>query len=118
MNLYENIKNNLKEAKTKKEMPTGEEIIKVFKETYKEYVEDHSDVPDYWDFSVDPDDLVVINIPWGDWKHDHMRCDDVMKLTAEKLGLTFEDGWGEQEPYEEDGSDTYSAEHIWEFELL
>ena len=37
---------------------------------------------------------------------------------AEKLGLTFEDGWGEQEPYEGDGSDTYSAEHIWEFELL
>ena len=47
------------------------------------------------------DTRVMVEIHWGDWKHDHLRCDDLMK--AKGYGLV------EEEVTEEDGSDCYSA---------
>ena len=47
------------------------------------------------------DDRVMVDISWGDWKHDHIRCDKLM----ENLGYTLV----EEEVTEEDGSDCYSA---------
>ena len=47
------------------------------------------------------DDRVMVDISWGDWKHDHLRCDDLM----EDLGYALV----EEEVTEEDGSDCYSA---------
>lgn len=49
---------------------------------------------------------LVINIEWGDWKHDHKRCDYVM---AKKNYLCVE-----EEVTEENGSDCYSANHYYE----
>ena len=45
--------------------------------------------------------LINIDIHWGDWKHEHLYCDDLM----EELGydLVYE------EVTEENGSDSYSA---------
>ena len=46
---------------------------------------------------------IVVSISWGDWKHEHLWARDLMSF----LGYT-EIG---SKVTEEDGSDTYSAEH-------
>lgn len=46
---------------------------------------------------------LVVSISWGDWKHDHLWAKDLMSY----LGY-IEVG---SKVTEEDGSDTYSAEH-------
>lgn len=48
---------------------------------------------------------VAINIEWGDWKHEHGWCDELMK----KMGFTLNN----EEVTEEDGSDCYSAIHYY-----
>ena len=47
--------------------------------------------------------VMVVDISWGDWKHDHLWARDLMSYL----------GYGEigSKVTEEDGSDTYSAEH-------
>ena len=47
------------------------------------------------------DTRVMVEIKWGDWKHEHLRCDDLMKAKGYSLV--------EEEVTEEDGSDCYSA---------
>ena len=47
--------------------------------------------------------MVHIEITWGDWKHDHARCDYLM----DQLGY----GFISAVETEEDGSDCYSAIH-------
>lgn len=47
------------------------------------------------------DTRVMVEIEWGDWKHDHLRCDALMELKGYTLV--------EEEVTEEDGSDCYSA---------
>ena len=48
---------------------------------------------------------VHIEIYWGDWKHDHWRCQYLM----EKFGYRQKS----EVITEEDGSDTYSAHHVY-----
>lgn len=49
------------------------------------------------------DNEVLICISWGDWKHEHLACEQIMK----KLGYVQV-----QEVITEDnGTDCYSAEH-------
>lgn len=52
------------------------------------------------DVSVD-DTRVMVELHWEDWKHGHLRCDDLMKAKGYSLV--------EYEVTEEDGSDCYSA---------
>ena len=47
------------------------------------------------------DTRVMVEIEWGDWKHDHLRCDALMKAKGYTLV--------EEEVTEEDGSDCFSA---------
>lgn len=47
------------------------------------------------------DTRVMVDISWGDWKHDHLYCDNLMKAKGYTLV--------EEEVTEEDGSDCYSA---------
>ena len=49
--------------------------------------------------------LYCILIEWGDWKHSHSYCENVMR----ELGYTFE---GET-IVEENGSDCYSSVHYY-----
>lgn len=49
------------------------------------------------------DGTYEVVIEWGDWKHDHIYCDELMK----ELGFELE---GEYE-LDEDGSDCYSSSH-------
>lgn len=47
--------------------------------------------------------VIQVAISWGDWKHDHMWCDDLMGyLGYHKIG---------EQVTEEDGSDCYSSIH-------
>ena len=54
-----------------------------------------SDVSEYGNGKVD------IVIEWGDWKHDHLYCDVIMKELGYELATETE--------LETDGSDCYSA---------
>ena len=46
---------------------------------------------------------VLVCIPWGDWKHEHLACKQMMK----RLGYTQV----QEVITENNGSDCYSAEH-------
>ena len=54
------------------------------------------------------DGLIEVEITWGDWKHDHLRCKWLAKEFFESKGLTSLVG---SRITEEDGSDCYSAIH-------
>lgn len=47
----------------------------------------------------------IVSISYGDWKHDHMWCDDLMQYLGYKCT--------EEEVTEENGSDCYSADHYY-----
>ena len=59
--------------------------------------------PDY--ISVDGD-YVLVKINWGDWKHDHARLDLVMEANFTVMLVDVK-------ITESDGSDCYSALHIY-----
>lgn len=49
--------------------------------------------------------IVVVNIDWGDWRHSHLWARDLMRyLGYVQVGVVVT---------EEDGSDCYSAEHTY-----
>lgn len=49
------------------------------------------------------DRTIEVVIEWGDWKHDHLLCDEIMSKNGYVL-------IGEYET-DEDGSDCYSSNH-------
>lgn len=61
-------------------------------------------VNDIWQTS---ENRIVVEILWGDWKHEHARCDWLVSQHGGKPSGTM--------VTEEDGSDTYSAYHFYKF---
>ena len=59
----------------------------------------------YCEWGVDPDGTVMIEIDWGDWKHDHLYTDYIMKQNGYRLT--------DECVTDEDGSDTYSSIHYY-----
>ena len=57
----------------------------------------------FTDVNTYTDGTYEVIIEWGDWKHDHILCNEVMA----ELGFELE---GEYE-LDEDGSDCYSSSH-------
>jgi hypothetical protein len=57
------------------------------------------------DFDTDLENVVYIEINWGDWKHDHLR----LRLIMEKYSFLC----AGEVVTEEDGSDCYSAVHTY-----
>ena len=51
------------------------------------------------------DGIIHVHITWGDWKHDHWRCDYIMSGLGYRLL--------NEVVTEEDGSDCYSALHTY-----
>lgn len=49
--------------------------------------------------------IVEVSISWGDWKHEHLRCDYLMQQIGFKAIS--------ENVTEEDGSDCYSATHYY-----
>lgn len=58
-----------------------------------------------WEYNEWEDGKVEVEIGWGDWKHDHLCCDHIMK----ENGYTLIN----EVVTEEDGSDTYSSIHYY-----
>lgn len=56
-----------------------------------------------WSHVYNDFDEIVVEIRWGDWKHDHLRT----KFIMDELGYRQVS----EEVTEEDGSDTYSSIH-------
>lgn len=56
-------------------------------------------------FFVSSPNMVIVDVKWGDWKHDHIR------LKYEMEQINFEQV--AEEVTEDNGSDTYSAQHIY-----
>jgi len=48
---------------------------------------------------------VCVEISWGDWKHDHLRCDYILKQSG-FLKVA-------EQVTEENGSDCYSSIHLY-----
>lgn len=61
--------------------------------------------PDLYEEKVGDEVMLAAHIEWGDWKHDHIYLDRVM----EGLGFSL---YGKYTT-EEDGSDCYSATHLY-----
>lgn len=57
---------------------------------------------------ADDDTFCEIEITWGDWKHDHLRCKWLVEEFAEANGLRCIHA---VHTTEEDGGDAYSAIH-------
>lgn len=55
-------------------------------------------------------DAIYFDIVWGDWKHDHMRLWHLMNKFFRERGYVIE---RDMEVTDEDGSDTFSAEHYY-----
>ena len=51
------------------------------------------------------EETVILSISWGDWKHDHGWCDNLMSY----IGYTCKD----EVVTEENGSDCYSSDHYY-----
>ena len=54
-------------------------------------------------------DMIAIEISWGDWKHEHLRLDWIMKENFDNIQSIH------KVTTEEDGSDCYSAIHYYYF---
>ena len=90
--------------------------VKEEKEYYKKYGMDENKAhPPYWTIEPNGENGIIVDIPWGDWKHDHGYCSSLVERTANELGYDCVED--ESEVYEEDGSDTYSAKHYFYFDI-
>jgi len=72
-----------------------QDIKRIFKENKLRY-----------DYSVHVDGTIEVDVNWGDWKHDHLFLDHIMKNN----GYCLKD----EVVTEEDGSDCYSSTHLFE----
>ena len=86
--------------KGKQSKETGKmNTIQHIQETFKEHQLSVDAI-----YEIDENEILVC-ISWGDWKHEHLRCDNIMKgLGYAKI----------QEVITEDsGDDAYSSEHTY-----
>lgn len=56
------------------------------------------------------DEILNVSIEWGDWKHEHLRANYIIKETISGIG-GIEIAFNTEFMTETDGSDTYSAVH-------
>lgn len=52
--------------------------------------------------------VIIVEITWGDWKHDHLRCDFLVGDYLNSHSIHY---MKDEDLTEEDGSDTYSSIH-------
>lgn len=61
---------------------------------------------DWWFYS-ETDGIVEFNVEWGDWKHDHVWLNNVMRKNSWYLLKEF--------VTDEDGTDSYSSIHRYRY---
>lgn len=63
----------------------------------------------YYELDMYPTDLeLILIVNWGDWKHDHIAIDHIAEQATHPIEIS-------SNVTEEDGSDTYSAEHSYKY---
>ena len=89
----------------------AKKIIADANEIYKGYTgEDMYYNIDSWE--DDGEYTIMVDVSWGDWKHDHLALNDVFNQAFKKANIKYTE---DEQVTEEDGSDTYSATHIYTF---
>ena len=73
-------------------------------EIYKE-LQDRGLYPDLYERTIGNETMIVANVEWGDWKHEHRYLDYIMN----ELGYSLYT----EDVTESDGSDCYSALHYY-----
>ena len=106
-NLSNNILDGLKESNlSNTEFEERKEFLYSMYDKIKEAwdaVEWHE--PMHFEPDMYVDELILIlNVEWGDWKHEHLALDEIAKKATHPIDI-------EVKVTEENGSDSYSAEH-------
>lgn len=84
-----------------------------YRDELNDFIRSHKGYEYRFDVDVVRDngeDKLYIDIPWGDWKHEHWAADHLVQKFFMDKGLIVK---CDTRTYEEDGSDTYSAEHFY-----
>lgn len=89
---------------------TREELNQLQNEFYQEVLkkDNHFASSEYWD---NDDDTIIVEVIWGDWKHEHAYLDWLARQFFNKRGYKVN---VYSHITEEDGSDCYSANHYFE----
>jgi len=82
-----------------------------YRDELQKYIDKETGRPQTFFVDETFDDRLVISINWGDWKHEHGYADYLVKKFFMDKGLGIE---VEEEITDEDGSDTYSADHYYD----
>ena len=82
-------------------------MLEIEKKIYELMTENHimGEVVDYNDQMR----MIAVEVRWGDWKHEHLRLDWLMRESYPDLRSIC------QTTTEDDGSDCYSAIHYYYF---
>ena len=78
--------------------------IAFYKEDVKRIFKENNLTYEWW---VNFDGTIVVNVEWGDWKHDHAFLNYIMRKNQYR-GI-------DEVVTEDDGSDTYSATHYFKY---
>ena len=78
--------------------------ITFYKEDVKRIFKENNLTYEWW---VNFDGTIVVNVEWGDWKHDHAFLNYIMRKNHYRCI--------DEVVTEEDGSDTYSATHYFKY---
>lgn len=85
--------------------------IEDYREELQAYLDKETGRPQKFFVDATFDGRLVISIHWGDWKHEHNYADYLVRKFFMDKGLGIET---DVDVTEEDGSDTYSAEHYYQ----
>lgn len=84
-----------------------------YRDELNDFIRSHKGYEYKFDVDVVRDngeEKLYIDIPWGDWRHEHYAADKLVQDFFMQKGFLVKP---ESRTYEEDGSDTYSAEHFY-----
>lgn len=91
----------------------GDYNIEDYREELQAYIDKETGKPQKFFVDITFDGRLVISIDWGDWKHEHRYADFLVKKFFMDKGLSI---GTEVNVTEDNGSDTYSADHYYEID--
>ena len=111
----------LKEAETTIGDLVAKEVEKMYingekafyKKTYGSDEGAHEYCP--WDIDAGYRDADLSIVVDGDWKHDHVYCDNLVSKAATKLGYPVVKEWEESLSPTDEGDDSYASIHFYDF---
>ena len=83
--------------------------IKVFAEKLDRLFDEHNLFATVYPMRGIQESYIAVEIEWGDWKHDHLRCKYMTEMFFDEIAIY--DIVIESEVTADNGSDCYSAIH-------